>query len=32
MFFYGALHIDVPMLADQQKLIYISSVQTQDEI
>ena len=27
-FFYGPLHIDVPVLANQQDLIYISSVQT----
>ena len=28
----GSLHIDVQMLADQQELIYNSSVQTQDVI
>ena len=26
MFFYGPLHIDAPGLAEQQELIYISSV------
>ena len=30
MLFYGPLHMDVPVLADQQELIYISSVWTQD--
>ena len=32
MFFYGSLHIDVPVLADLQELIYIRSVQTQDVV
>ena len=32
MFFYGRQHMDVPVLADQQELIYVSSVQTQDVI
>ena len=32
MFFYGLLHMDVPMLADRQELIYISSVRTQDVV
>ena len=26
MFFYRPLHVDVPLLVDQQELIYISSV------
>ena len=30
--FYGPLHMDVPVLAEQEELIYISSVQTQDVI
>ena len=29
-FFYGPLHMDVPVGADQQELILISSVPTQD--
>ena len=28
--FYGPLHMDVQMLADQLELIYNSSVQTED--
>ena len=32
MFFYVPLHMDVPVLADQQEPIYISSVQTQDVV
>ena len=32
MFSYGPLHIDVQMLADQQELIYNSSVWTQDVV
>ena len=31
-FFHGLLHVEVPVLADQQKLIYISSKRTQDEV
>ena len=31
-FFDGPLHMDVPVLVDQQELIYISSVRTQDVI
>ena len=31
-FFYGLLHIDVPVLADQQERIYISSVRTQSNL
>ena len=31
-FFYGSLHIDVPVLADQQELTYIISAQTKDLI
>ena len=30
MFFYGPLHMDTPVLADQQELIYISFVRTLD--
>ena len=30
--FYGPLHMDAPVLADQQVLIYISSVRTQDVV
>ena len=30
MFFYGPLRMDMPVLAEKQELIYISSVQTQD--
>ena len=26
MLFYGPLHVDMPMLADQQELIYINSM------
>ena len=29
--FLGMLHMDVPVMADQQRLIYTSSVRTQDE-
>ena len=29
MFFYGPLHMDVPVFVNQQELIYISSVWTQ---
>ena len=29
-FFYGPLHMDVPVLADQQELFHICSLQTQD--
>ena len=29
-FLYGPLHMDMPLLANQQELIYIISVQTQD--
>ena len=32
MFLYGPLHIDVPGLADQQEIIHISFVQTQNII
>ena len=31
-FFYGLLHMDVPVLADQQKLTWIRYVQTLDVI
>ena len=31
-FFHGPLHMDMPVLAEQQELIYISSVQTQDVV
>ena len=31
-FFYGPLHLDVSVLADQEELIYISFVQTQDAV
>ena len=31
-FFYGPLSMGVPMLADQEELIYISSVRTQDVV
>ena len=31
-FFYGPLHMDAPVLADQQELIYIRSVRTQDVV
>ena len=31
-FFYGLLPMDGPVLADQQKLIYISSVQLEDVV
>ena len=31
-FFYGPLHMNVPVLVNQQELIYISSVQTQDVV
>ena len=31
-FFHGTLHMDVPVLADQQELIYINSVWTQEAI
>ena len=30
--FYGLQHMDTPQLAQQQKLTFISSVQTQDTI
>ena len=30
--FYGPLHMDVPVLIDQQKLIYIHSARTLDVI
>ena len=29
-FFYGPLHVNVPVLVDKQELIYIISVRTQD--
>ena len=32
MFSYRPLHMDVPVLADQQEFPYDSSVQTQDEV
>ena len=32
IFSYGPLHMDVPVLVDQQELIYKSSVQTQDVV
>ena len=32
MFFYGLLYKNVPMLTDQQELIYICSVRTQDTV
>ena len=32
MFFYGPLHKNVPVLADQQEFIYISSVQALDVV
>ena len=31
-FIYGPLHMDMSVLADQQELIYISSMQTQDVV
>ena len=31
-FFYESLHIDVPVLANQQELIWINSVRTQDVV
>ena len=31
-FFYGTLHTNVPVLVDQQELIYIRSVQTQNVV
>ena len=30
MLFYGPLDMEVPVVVDQQELIYISSVQTQE--
>ena len=32
IFSYGVLHMDIPVLANQQKLTFISSVQTQDAV
>ena len=32
MFFYGPLHVGVPVLADWQECIYICSVRTQDVV
>ena len=32
MFSYGLVHMDTPVLANQQKLTFISSVQTLDAI
>ena len=32
MFFYGPLHMDMPVLSEQQEVIYISSVQTWDVV
>ena len=32
MFFYGLLHMDMPELANQQEIIYISVVWIQDEV
>ena len=31
-FIYGLLHMEIPVLADQQELIYISSVQIQNVV
>ena len=32
MFFYGLLHMDLPVLAEQQELIYICSMRTQNVV
>ena len=32
MFFYGCLHINIPVKVEQQKLIFINSVQTLDVV